>query len=93
MLSIIEVFDSNVPNIDNGKIWIDINKLWGMTNLENEASYFVVDDKFKNPKLSSWNFKSRFALLKSLKDLINQKKTAQIYSLWTFISNCTLGYF
>jgi len=54
-----------------------------MTNLENEASYFVVDDKFKNPKLSSWNFKSRFALLKSLKDLINQKKTAQsiVYSL------------
>ena len=76
-LSIIEVFDSNVPNIDNGKIWIDINKLWEMTNLENEASYFIVDDRFKNPKLSSWNFKSQFALLKSLKDLINQKKTAQ----------------
>ena len=76
-LSITEVFDSNVPNIDNGKIWIDINKLWEMTNLENEASYFIVDDRFKNPKLSSWNFKSQFALLKSLKDLINQKKTAQ----------------
>lgn len=82
-LSITEVFDSNVPNIDNGKIWIDINKLWEMTNLENEASYFIVDDQFKNPELSSWNFKSQFALLKSLKDLINQKKTGQsiVYGL------------
>jgi len=83
MLSIVEIFDSNVPNIDNGKIWIDIKKLWGMTSLENEASYFIVEDKFKNPELPKWNFKSQYALLKSLKDLINQKKTGQsvIYSL------------
>ena len=83
ILTIVEVFDSNVPNIDNGKIWIDIEKLWEMTNLENEASYFIVDDKFINPELPSWNFKSQFALLKSLKDLINQKKTAQsvVYGL------------
>ncbi len=82
-LSIVEVFDSNVPNIDNGKIWIDINKLWEMTNLNNEASYFIVDDQFQNPELSSWNFKSQFALLKSLKNLINQKKTSQsiVYGL------------
>ena len=82
-LSIVEVFDSNVPNIDNGKIWIDIDKLWEMTNLDNEASYFIVDNQFKNPELTSWNFKSQFALLKSLKDLINQKKTSQsiVYGL------------
>ena len=83
MLSIVDVFDSNVPNIDNGKIWIDINKLWEMTNLKNEASYFIVNNKFENPELPSWNFKSQFALLKSLKDLINQKKTSQsiVYGL------------
>ena len=82
-LSIVEVFDSNVPNIDNGKIWIDIDKLWEMTNLDNEASYFIVDNQFKKPELTSWNFKSQYALLKSLKDLINQKKTSQsiVYGL------------
>lgn len=83
MLSIVEIFDSNVPNIDNGKIWIDIKKLWGMTSLENEASYFIVENKFKNPELPKWNFKSQYSLLKSLKGLINQKKTGQsvIYGL------------
>jgi ABC-type antimicrobial peptide transport system permease subunit len=72
-----------VPNIDNGKIWIDIDKLWEMTTLDNKASYFIVDDQFKNPELSSWNFKSQLTLLKSLKDLINQKKTSQsiVYGL------------
>ena len=83
MLSIVEIFDSNVPNIDNGKIWIDIKKLWGMTSLENEASYFIVENKFKNPELPKWNFVSQYSLLKSLKGLINQKKTGQsvIYGL------------
>ena len=54
-----------------------------MTNLKNEASYFIVNNKFENPELPSWNFKSQFALLKSLKDLINQKKTGQsiVYGL------------
>ena len=44
-ITIVDVFDSNVPNIDNGKIWIDINKLWQITGLENQAvdvfNYFI----------------------------------------------------
>ena len=46
LITIIDVFDSNVPNIDNGKIWIDINKLWQITGLENQASYFIVKGDF-----------------------------------------------
>ena len=73
-ITIIDVFDSNVPNIDNGKIWIDINKLWQITGLENQASYFIVKDDFNKAAFPYWKFKSKESLLKNLKELIDQKK-------------------
>ena len=80
---IVDIFDSNVPNIDNGKIWIDINKLWQITGLENQASYFIVKDDFNKAAFPYWKFKSKESLLKNLKELIDQKKAGQsfIYGL------------
>ena len=72
-----EIFDSNVPNIDNGKIWIDIEKLWKMTGLENQATYFILDQDFRKGSFDSWTYRSKTTLLKNLKDLIDQKKASQ----------------
>ena len=72
-----EIFDSNVPNIDNGKIWIDIEKLWKMTGLENQATYFTLDQDFRKGSFDSWTYRSKTTLLKNLKDLIDQKKASQ----------------
>ena len=72
-----EIFDSNVPNIDNGKIWIDIEKLWKMTGLENQATYFILDQDFRKGPFDSWTYRSKMTLLKNLKDLIDQKKASQ----------------
>ena len=72
-----EIFDSNVPNIDNGKIWIDIEKLWKMTGLENQATYFILDQDFRKGPFDSWTYRSKTTLLKNLKDLIDQKKASQ----------------
>lgn len=77
IISIIEVFDSNVPNIDTGQIWIDIEKLWEMTGLKNEASYFVADKGYESIEIPFWQFKSQGELLKNIKDLVAQKKTGQ----------------
>ena len=72
-----EIFDSNVPNIDNGKVWIDIEKLWIMTGLENQATYFILDQDFRKGPVDSWTYRSKTTLLKNLKDLIDQKKASQ----------------
>ena len=72
-----EIFDSNVPNIDNGKVWIDIEKLWTMTGLDNQATYFILDQDFRKGPFDSWTYRSKTTLLKNLKDLIDQKKASQ----------------
>ncbi|MEK9613729.1 MAG: FtsX-like permease family protein [Flavobacteriaceae bacterium] len=76
-LTIMEVFDSNVPNIDNGQIWIGLKTLWKMTGYQNEASYFIADNQFKAQNLDAWRFKSQEQLLRAIKDLIAQKKAGQ----------------
>jgi ABC-type lipoprotein release transport system permease subunit len=76
-ISIIEIFDSNVPNIDTGQIWIDIEKLWAMTGLKKEASYFVLDTQYGSGDIPFWRFESQDQLLKIIKDLVAQKKAGQ----------------
>ena len=92
-ITIIDIFDSNVPNIDNGKIWIDINKLWQITGLENQASYFIVKDDFNKAAFPYWKFKSKESLLKNLKELIDQKKAGQSFIFGLLLAIALLAIF
>ena len=92
-ITIVDVFDSNVPNIDNGKIWIDINKLWQITGLENQASYFIVKDDFNKAAFPYWKFKSKESLLKNLKELIDQKKAGQSFIFGLLLAIALLAIF
>ena len=92
-ITIVDVFDSNVPNIDNGKIWININKLWQITGLENQASYFIVKDDFNKAAFPYWKFKSKESLLKNLKELIDQKKAGQSFIFGLLLAIALLAIF
>ena len=61
-VTIIKVFDSNVPTIDVGQIWISINTLWEMTGQKNEATYFVANKSFNDKKFNGWTFRSQESL-------------------------------
>lgn len=76
-VTIIKVFDSNVPTIDVGQFWISINTLWEMTGQKNEATYFVANESFINKKFDGWTFRSQESLLKVITDLVSQKKIQQ----------------
>ena len=55
-ITIAEIFDSNVTAIDNGQIWMPIEKLWQMTGLTNEATmYIVIDDDGGEGNVISFN--------------------------------------
>lgn len=73
-ITIVGIFDTNVPTVDGGQIWIPIEKLWKMTGLENHATMFIANEKYKYSQISGWEFQSKEQLLSKLTEIISMKK-------------------
>ena len=69
------------------------NKLWQITGLENQASYFIVKDDFNKAAFPYWKFKSKESLLKNLKELIDQKKAGQSFIFGLLLAIALLAIF
>lgn len=82
-LEIVNVFDSDVPTIDQGQLWLPIEDLRSMTGLQGEATYYLVGENFEPSNLSGWTFKSLDVLLKDLREMmeIEESSAAIIYSI------------
>ena len=76
-ITVIDIFDSNVPTIDAGQIWMSLDTLWEMTGFNNEATFFIANDLYQHSKISGWEFKSKETLLKVITDLVDAKKSQQ----------------
>ncbi|MGB0527570.1 MAG: ABC transporter permease [Flavobacteriaceae bacterium] len=68
------IFDSNVPTIDDGQIWMNINDLWQMTGQVNEATLLVLNETSAPLESTLWNFYSQKELLSTIEEIIATKK-------------------
>ncbi|MDD2474863.1 MAG: FtsX-like permease family protein [Dysgonamonadaceae bacterium] len=68
------VFETNVPFVDGGQIWMSIVKLREMTLLENKTTYFVANEQFKQTETPGWKFETQEYLMREQTKLINAKK-------------------
>lgn len=75
-ITIAGIFDSQVPTVDAGQIWIPIDKLWQITGYQDHATLYVATEKYIPEKTGGWTFENRKALLKELTDIINMKKAS-----------------
>jgi putative ABC transport system permease protein len=73
-ITIVEVFETNVPTVDGGQVWIPIKKMWKMTGLENHATFYVANEKYQPSKISGWKYQSQEMLLSDLNEIIAMKK-------------------
>lgn len=69
------IFKCDVPEADNGQIYIDFDAMQTMMTTTNEATLLVSNMEQSIP-LQKWNFHSANALLKNLDALINSERTA-----------------
>ena len=69
-ITIVNVFDSNVSDIDNGQVWLPLRELQEMTGLEEQATLWVAGEGFDPIEPDQWSFKSQDALLKNINALI-----------------------
>ncbi|MBL0310013.1 MAG: ABC transporter permease [Bacteroidetes bacterium] len=78
-VTIVGIFSCNVPSVDQGQIWISIQKLWQMTGLKNNATFFIAGENFKEKALPNWNFKSQYLLLADMRKILNSERIGDAF--------------
>ena len=74
-VTIVNIFQCNVPAVDNGQIWIPIEKLREMTQMPGEATLLIADQDYAwTGKESGWVLRDHDFLLKEMNEIIRVKK-------------------
>ncbi len=71
---IADIFECDVPSVDNGQMYISIDVLREMTNMNNEASILIAGEKSNLSPLPGWEFKDTRFLLSEFDAIIKSKK-------------------
>jgi len=73
-IRIVQVMNTDVPGIDNGQLWIPIEKLRTMTVMPDEATLIVLEKDLNfNRKIPGWTHKDLKFLLQDLRALFLSK--------------------
>lgn len=71
---IVGIFDSTVPMVDNGQIWVQLQKLQKMTHMQDQATLLVASKNFDvNLQVKGWGFKNHDFLFQDLDSIIKSK--------------------
>ncbi len=73
-IQISSVFKCDVPAVDKGQIYLRLDVLQKMMDLENEATLLVAGKKFVNKDLKPWIFRDTDFLLTDINKIIQAKK-------------------
>jgi len=74
-VKIVDIFDCNVPSIDGGQMYININTLQDMMQAPNEATMFIIDEDFEmHEEISGWEFKELDLLMTEMNEMMKMKK-------------------
>jgi len=71
---VVDIFHTNVPIVDQGKIWLPLEQLQKMLRTPNEATMLITENNsVEKEEISGWVFKGHDYLLKEMDDLIKMK--------------------
>ena len=89
-ITIATIFDTKIPAVDAGQIWLNINDLQNMTRMTGEATYLVKSD---NCQLQSdeggWIYKDLKFLMADL-DAINQGERIELAIIFAILLSIAL---
>lgn len=77
-ITIADIFDSNVTAIDNGQIWMPLEKLWQMTGLTNEATMYIANEQYQLRQIDGWEFHDLPGLLKDFDSAVQAERIGSI---------------
>lgn len=75
---ITEIFNVSVPSADQGQIYIPLQKLQSMLNLQGEATILTYkDSKIERPAIPGWVHKTKAELTASIDEMLKMKSSGQ----------------
>jgi len=86
---IVHVMKTTVQSIDNGQLWIPLDKMQNMTELRNEATLIVLGKETQPmAEIEDWVFKDLNYLLKDIRDLARTKTVGSsiLYLILLFLA-------
>ena len=93
-IKIIGIFDTDVPSVDMGQIWVPLDHLQKMMGMPGEATIIVTDKEQQGTVNSEeWKFKNNEFLLKAITDLIKMKSVGGIILYIILLSLAMLAIF
>lgn len=75
-VTLVKIFDTDVPTVDRGQIWIALDQLWEMTDLENHATMLVVNENFEVPSSTDWKFVGQEELLYNINQIMATERAS-----------------
>jgi ABC-type lipoprotein release transport system permease subunit len=89
-IKIIGIFNSDVPTVDMGQIWVPLDRLQKMMSMPGEATIIVSDKEQQGKTIGGeWKFMNNEVLLKSITDLIKMK-TVSGYVLYLILMSLAM---
>ena len=73
-IQIASIFKCDVPTVDKGQIYLRLDVLQKMMNMENEATILVAGNSEERKSLRNWEFKDTGFLLSDMDKIIQTKK-------------------
>ena len=73
-IEIVAIFKNNVPSVDLGTIYMDIEVLQEMTSLQNQASMLIAHKDLDEIAIAGWDFKNVTFLMAEFDKIIEGKK-------------------
>jgi len=72
---IVQIMKTSVPTVDQGQIWVPLDKMQSLTRMENEASLVILAQATQEfPEIAGWTHKNMDFLLKDINYLVKTKQ-------------------
>ncbi|MEO0069047.1 MAG: FtsX-like permease family protein [candidate division WOR-3 bacterium] len=75
---IVKIMATSVGTVDEGQVWVPLDRLWELTGLKNQATVITVKKGFANESVfSGWTFRPPEFLLRDLRQMVKMKTVGQ----------------
>ncbi|MCX6253657.1 MAG: FtsX-like permease family protein, partial [Bacteroidia bacterium] len=93
-MKVVGIFDTNVPTVDVGQVWVPLDRLQKMMGMPGETTIIVCKNSEPATQLvEGWKFKSSEDLMKSITDIIKMKSASGVVLYLILLSLAMLAIF